>query len=60
LVEEFYEAAGTPALYEDNVLERGLRDIHAAMQHIIAQRTWLQEAGRVAFGMEPVSPLFAL
>ena len=60
LVEEFYEAAGTPALYEDNVLERNLRDIHAAMQHIVAQRTWLQEAGRVAFGMEPVSPLFPL
>jgi alkylation response protein AidB-like acyl-CoA dehydrogenase len=60
LVGEFHEAAGTPALYEDNVLERNLRDIHAAMQHIVAQRTWLQEAGRVAFGMEPVSPLFPL
>jgi alkylation response protein AidB-like acyl-CoA dehydrogenase len=60
LVEEFYEAAGTPALYEDNVLERDLRDIQAAMQHILAQRTWLQEAGRVAFGMETASPLFAL
>ena len=60
LVEELYEAAGTPALYEGNVLERNLRDVQAAMQHVVAQRTWLQEGGRVAFGMDPVSPVFAL
>lgn len=60
LVTGMYEAAGTPSLYVDSVLERAHRDIHAAMQHVIIQRLWMEEAGRVMFGMEPTNPLFAL
>ena len=60
IVEELYEVAGTPALYVDSPLERHHRDIHAAMQHIIVQRFWLEDVGRIHFGMEPANPLFFL
>ncbi|MDX1647710.1 MAG: hypothetical protein R3304_11250 [Longimicrobiales bacterium] len=60
LVEELYEVAGTPALYVDSPLERHHRDIHAAMQHIIVQRFWLEDVGRIRFGMDPGNPLFFL
>jgi len=58
IVTRMYEAAGTSALYTDNVLERCHRDIHAVMQHIIAQRQWVENAGRTMFGLEPTHPLF--
>lgn len=54
------EVAGTPSLYIDSLLERHHRDIHAAMQHVVIQRVWMEEAGRVKFGMDPTNPLFAL
>jgi alkylation response protein AidB-like acyl-CoA dehydrogenase len=60
IVDSLYEVAGSPALYEDFPLERAHRDIHAAMQHIIAQRFWSEDAGRVLFGMEPTNGLFLL
>lgn len=60
LVGAMYECAGSSALYTDFQLERIHRDIHAAMQHIIVQRFWLEDAGRVRFGMEPSNPLFML
>jgi alkylation response protein AidB-like acyl-CoA dehydrogenase len=60
LVAEMYEVAGTTALYTDSVLERCHRDIHAAMQHVVAQRSWLEDTARVKFGMAPTNPLYAL
>ncbi len=60
LVTAMYEVAGTSSLYVDSALERCHRDIHAAMQHVIIQRVWMEEAGRVKFGMDPTNPLFAL
>jgi len=60
MVTAMYEVAGSPSLYIDCVLERCHRDIHAAMQHVIAQRFWVEEAGRVQFGMDPTNPLFAI
>jgi alkylation response protein AidB-like acyl-CoA dehydrogenase len=60
MVTAMYDVAGSPALYVDCVLERCHRDIHAAMQHVIAQRFWVEEAGRVRFGMDPTNPLFAV
>jgi alkylation response protein AidB-like acyl-CoA dehydrogenase len=59
-VTTMYEVAGTPSLYVDSPLERCHRDIHAAMQHLVSQRVWMEEAGRVKFGMDPTNPLFAL
>ena len=58
IVDELYTVAGTTALYTDNVIERCHRDLHAAMQHIIAQPRWLQDAGRVHLGLQPDSPFF--
>jgi hypothetical protein len=60
LVADLYELAGTTALYTDSILERCHRDIHAALQHVVAQRAWLEDAGRVRFGLAPVNPLFLL
>jgi alkylation response protein AidB-like acyl-CoA dehydrogenase len=60
MVTAMYEVAGTPSLYVDCALERCHRDIHAAMQHVIIQRFWMEEAGRVKFGRDPTNPLFAL
>jgi alkylation response protein AidB-like acyl-CoA dehydrogenase len=58
IVSNLYEVAGSTALYQDFILERCHRDIHAAMQHVVIQRLWLEESGRVKFGMEPTNPLF--
>lgn len=60
MVTALYEVAGSTSLYTDSVLERCHRDIHGAMQHIIVQRFWLEESGRVRFGLEPENPLFGL
>lgn len=60
LVTAMCEVAGTPSLYVDSPLERFHRDIHAAMQHVVIQRVWMEEAGRVKFGLEPTNPLFAI
>jgi hypothetical protein len=53
-----YEAAGTSALYVDSPLERAHRDIHAATQHVILVHKWLEDSGRVRFGLKPNNPLF--
>ncbi len=60
LVTASYAAAGTSSLYVDKSIERGHRDIHAVLQHIVLQPFWLEEAGRVALGLEPIHPLFAI
>ena len=59
-VSAMYAAAGTSSLYVDHPIERAHRDIHAVMQHIALQPLWLEDAGRVKFGLEPTSPLFAV
>lgn len=53
------DVAGTASLYVQSPLERAVRDIQAVTQHIILREIWLEEAGRVILGMEPVVPMFA-
>lgn len=60
VVTEIYAAAGTSALYTDCPIERGHRDIHAVMQHIILQPFWLEQAGRVRLGLDATHPLFSI
>jgi alkylation response protein AidB-like acyl-CoA dehydrogenase len=53
-----YRTAGGTALYERNVFERCLRDVHAALGHITLQRSMMEDVGRVMVGHEPYSPMF--
>jgi alkylation response protein AidB-like acyl-CoA dehydrogenase len=53
-----YRAACGSAVFESAPFERALRDVHAAASHITLRHTMMEEAGRVAFGLPPRSPLF--
>lgn len=53
-----HAAAGTTALYVDCPLERSIRDLQTMERHIAAQPVWLEDAGRVLVGHEPINPLF--
>ena len=59
-VDSMYAAGGTSSLYTDCPLERAHRDMHALLRHVIGQKAWLEDAGRVKLGMPPNSPLYAL
>lgn len=58
VVTSMYEAAGASALYNDCLLERAHRDIHAVTQHIVLAHSWQEDAGRVKLGLKPNHPLF--
>src|SRR5262245_11145322 len=55
-----HAAAGTTALYVDCPLERSIRDLQTMDRHIAAQPIWLEDAGRVLLGHEPINPLFMI
>ena len=55
-----HAAAGTTALYVDCPLERSVRDLQAMDRHIAAQPVWVEDAGRVLVGHEPINPLFMI
>lgn len=51
-------AAGGHALFESQPFERALRDVRAAIAQITLQRAAMEDAGRTAFGLKPLSPVF--
>jgi indole-3-acetate monooxygenase len=53
-----YRAAGGTAVYESAPFERALRDVNTAATHMAVRRLMMEEAGRVAFGLAPRTPLF--
>jgi len=53
-----FRAAGGSAIYESAPFERALRDVNAAATHMTTRRVMMEEAGRVAFGLAPRTPLF--
>ncbi|MEX2246508.1 MAG: acyl-CoA dehydrogenase family protein [Dehalococcoidia bacterium] len=55
-VEAAYQLGGGSALYETSVLQRQLRDIFAATQHIVLAETNYETAGQVIMGLD-ISPL---
>jgi alkylation response protein AidB-like acyl-CoA dehydrogenase len=55
-----HAAAGTTALYVACPLERSLRDLQTMDRHIATQPLWLEDAGRVLLGHEPINPLFMI
>jgi indole-3-acetate monooxygenase len=59
-IEAMYAAGGTSSLYTDCPLERAHRDLHAMLRHVVAQTSWLEDAGRVKLGMPPQNPLYAI
>jgi hypothetical protein len=52
-----YTLGGGTALYEASVLQRCMRDAHAATQHIMLAPGNYEPAGRILFGLEPASPI---
>ncbi len=52
-VDKLYHAAGGSAIYQENPLQRCLRDIHVATQHIMVAQPTLEVVGKVMFGMDP-------
>lgn len=52
-----YTLGGGTAIYETSVLQRCLRDVHAATQHVMLAPLNYEVAGRAMFGLEPTSPL---
>jgi len=55
-----HDAAGTTALYVDCPLERSIRDLQTMATHYTAQPLWLEDAGRVLIGHEPINPFFMI
>jgi indole-3-acetate monooxygenase len=53
-----YALGGASALYTSSPLERAHRDMHAMAAHVIAQRLWLEDTGRVMLGRAPGNPLY--
>lgn len=56
-IDTAYTLGGGTALYETSVLQRCLRDAHAATQHIMLAPQNYETAGRVMLGLDPASPL---
>lgn len=57
-VDLLYNAAGGSALYENNLLERCFRDVHAATQHVGIAPANFELSGRVLLGLDPGTPRF--
>jgi indole-3-acetate monooxygenase len=55
-----YTLGGSSSIMNSSPLQRRLRDIHAARQHIFAQERYYAAAGKNALGFTPVDPLRGL
>ena len=53
VVDQMYRTAGSAALFEAAPFERSLRDVHAIQAQVWYQRSAMEDAGRVAFGLIP-------
>lgn len=57
VVSDCYTLAGASAVLNTSPLQRRLRDIHAARQHMMAQERFYASAGKNALGFAPVHPI---
>lgn len=56
-VDRCFEAAGTTALFVTNPIQRCLRDVRSAGQHIVLSSAGFETVGRVLLGLDPDTPL---
>jgi indole-3-acetate monooxygenase len=59
-VDILYTAAGATANYRHSPLQRALRDVHAATQHMGTAPQQYESAGRMLVGLQPLQPLILL
>jgi alkylation response protein AidB-like acyl-CoA dehydrogenase len=59
-VDMLYTAAGASANYRRSPLQRALRDIHAATQHVGTATPQFQSAGRMILGLPPLQSLILI
>jgi|CXWL01.1.fsa_nt_gi alkylation response protein AidB-like acyl-CoA dehydrogenase len=52
-----YTLGGGTSIYETSVLQRCLRDVHAATQHVMHALPNYEIAGRVMLGLDPGTPM---
>jgi indole-3-acetate monooxygenase len=57
VVSDCYTLAGASAVLNTSPLQRRLRDVHAARQHIFAQERFYASAGKHELGFAPVHPI---
>ena len=48
-----FELGSSSAIYQNHPLERRLRDVMVASQHVMLQPIWFEEAGRTLLGLDP-------
>jgi alkylation response protein AidB-like acyl-CoA dehydrogenase len=59
-VDVLYTLAGATANYRRSPLQRALRDVHAATQHMGTAPQQYESAGRMLVGLQPLQPLILL
>jgi alkylation response protein AidB-like acyl-CoA dehydrogenase len=59
-VDIVYTAAGATANYRHSPLQRALRDVHAATQHMGTAPQQFESAGRMLLGLQPLQPLILI
>jgi alkylation response protein AidB-like acyl-CoA dehydrogenase len=59
-VDIVYTAAGATANYRSSPLQRALRDVHAATQHMGTAPQQFESAGRMLLGLQPLQPLILI
>jgi alkylation response protein AidB-like acyl-CoA dehydrogenase len=59
-VDIVYTAAGARANYRSSPLQRALRDVHAATQHMGTAPQQFESAGRMLLGLQPLQPLILI
>src|SRR5258708_38576784 len=58
VVHTMFRHAGAKSLYSGNIIERCMRDVTAAGQHLICNNLIYQERGKELLDIDEVSPLF--
>lgn len=52
-----FELGSSTAIYDGNTLQRRLRDVLVAAQHMMLQPIWFEETGRAMLGLETTLPI---